>query len=108
MATALVLEPFVSEANLFMVRRHAIFQGYHFFDRLGFDRNARDRFKDSPYYEDCKRFCHNYDQNAFDPNYESKPLEFFEPMMRHLFARNPCHMELTERADDNASRQAAE
>ena len=28
-----------------------------------------------------------YDQSAFDPAYDSAPLEFFEPMVRRLFER---------------------
>ena len=34
---AVILEPFVSEANHWMVKHHAIFQGYHFFHHLGLD-----------------------------------------------------------------------
>ena len=54
---------------------------------------AREKYKDSPYYEDCKYFCHNYDQNTFDCDYPTKPLEFFEPMVRRLFANNGGHMD---------------
>ena len=38
---AVLLEPFVSEANHWMVKHHAIFQGYYFFHYLGMDRNLR-------------------------------------------------------------------
>ena len=34
-------------------------------------------------------FLHRWDQAAFDPAYESLPLEFFEPMVRRVFAREP-------------------
>ena len=51
------------------------------------ERNSRDRFKDHPYYEYTAQFCHLYDQSAFDPEYESEPLEFFEPMVERLFAK---------------------
>ena len=47
----------------------------------------RDRFKDSPHFQRCAEFCHKYDQAAFDPDYESEPLEFFEPMVERVFAR---------------------
>lgn len=36
----------------------------------------RDKFKDHPYFNDCKDFCEKYDQNSFDPEYESLPLDF--------------------------------
>src|SRR5262245_59902243 len=36
---AAILKPFVSEQNLWMVDKHAIFQGYYFFQHLGLDQN---------------------------------------------------------------------
>ncbi|MEO1187910.1 MAG: HD domain-containing protein [Pseudomonadota bacterium] len=83
---AAILKPFVSEQNHWMVANHGMFQGYYFFHHLGLDRNMRDQFKDHPYYEYTAQFCHLYDQSAFDPDYESEPLEFFEPMVERLFA----------------------
>ena len=84
---AAILKPFVSEENHWMIANHGIFQGYYFFEYLGLDRNMRDRFKDSPHFQRCAEFCHKYDQAAFDPDYESEPLEFFEPMVEGVFAR---------------------
>lgn len=83
---ATIVEPFVSEENHWIIKHHGIFQGYYFFEYLGLDKNGRDAFKDHPYYQACYDFCHLYDQNSFDPDYESKPLEFFEPMIRRVFA----------------------
>lgn len=48
---AAILEPYVSEENHWMVKHHAIFQGYYFFEYLGLDRNIRDQFKEHPYYD---------------------------------------------------------
>ena len=84
---AAILKPFVSEKNHWMVANHGMFQGYYFFHHLGLDRDMRDQFKDHPYYEYTAQFCHLYDQSAFDPDYESEPLEFFEPMVERLFAQ---------------------
>nr|WP_070958739.1 HD domain-containing protein [Hyphomonas sp. Mor2] len=85
---AAILKPFVSEQNHWMVANHGMFQGYYFFHHLGLDRDMRDQFKDHPHYEYTAQFCHLYDQSAFDPDYESEPLEFFEPMVERVFA-NP-------------------
>ncbi|MEK9642607.1 MAG: peptidase, partial [Paracoccaceae bacterium] len=49
----------------------------------------RDAFKGHPYFDDCAEFCERWDQSSFDPNYDSKPLEFFEQMVRDVFARTP-------------------
>jgi len=84
---AAILKPFVSEKNHWMVANHGMFQGYYFFHHLGLDRNMRDQFKDHPYYEYTAQFCHLYDQSAFDPDYESESLDFFEPMVERLFAQ---------------------
>ena len=84
---AAILKPFVSEQNHWMVAQHGVFQGYYFFHHLGLDRNMRDRFQGHEWYEYTAQFCHLYDQNAFDPDYDSEPLEFFEPMVRRVFAR---------------------
>jgi len=83
---AAVLRPFVSEANHWMVAQHAIFQGYYFFHHVFLDRNMRDQFRGHPHFERTARFCELYDGPAFDPSYESLPLETFEPMVRRVFA----------------------
>lgn len=99
---AAVLKPFVSEKTHWILKHHGLFQGYYYDHFLGGDRNARDRFRDHPYYEACVYFCANYDQNAFDPNYESLPLAFFDPMVRRVMAQSKFgHAEL-------ASTQTAE
>jgi predicted HD phosphohydrolase len=81
---AAILKPFVSEQNHWMVANHAIFQGYYFFDYLGLDRNMRDQFKGHPWYEYTAQFCHLYDQNSFDPAFDSEPLETFIPMLERV------------------------
>jgi predicted HD phosphohydrolase len=83
---AAILQPFVSEENHWMVAHHAIFQGYYFFHHLGLDRDMRDQFRGHPSFEHTAVFCHRYDQEAFDPAYESMPLEAFEPMLQRVMA----------------------
>ena len=84
---AAILKPYVSEANHWMIANHGIFQGYYFFHYLGLDRNMRDQYRGHPHFEYCAQFCHLYDQNAFDPAYESLPLSTFEPMVRKVFSQ---------------------
>jgi predicted HD phosphohydrolase len=79
-----IVKPFVSEANHWMVAHHGIFQGYYFWHHLGGDRNTRERFRDSPYFDYTEEFCAKYDQTAFDPDYVSAPLEHFEPLVRQF------------------------
>jgi len=95
---AAILKPYVSEKTHWIVLHHCVFQGYYYNHHLGGDRNARDKYRDSPYYDDCVYFCHHYDQAAFDPDYASYDLKFFEPMLRRVFGCNPGHLELAETA----------
>ncbi len=81
-----ILKPFVSEKTHWIAAHHGIFQGYYFFHHLGLDRNMRDQFKDSPYYEDCAEFVAKYDQNAFDPDYDNMTLEDFRPMVERVLS----------------------
>ena len=85
---AAILQPFVSTENYWMIKHHAIFQGYYFFHHLGLDRNAREEFKQfSSLYKRTAKFCEAYDAAAFDPDAETFPLDFFEPMLRRIFAQ---------------------
>ena len=86
---ATILKPYVSEANHWMVEHHGIFQGYYFFHHLGLDRDMREQFRGHPHFEYTAQFCHLYDQVAFDPNYESMPLQAFEPMVQLILTRPP-------------------
>ena len=83
---ATILEPFVDDRNHWIVKHHGIFQGYYFFHHLGLDRNMRDGFREHPYWKDCAEFCEKYDQNSFDPEYETFPLAHFESLVRKIFA----------------------
>ncbi len=80
-----IVKPFVSEANHWMVEHHGIFQGYYFWHHLGMDRDTRDRYRDSPYYDYTDEFTAKYDQSAFDPTYTSATLEHYEPLIRKFF-----------------------
>ena len=88
---AAVLRPFVSEKIYWIVKHHGLFQMYYFAHHLGGDRNARDRYRDHQWYDDAIRFCELYDQNCFDPDYDSEPLAFFAPMVERLFRRENIH-----------------
>lgn len=83
---AAIVKPFASEANYWMVAYHGIFQGFYFWHHIGGDRNARDAYRDSPYFDYTAEFCAKYDQTAFDADYRSEPLEHFEPLVRQFLA----------------------
>ena len=84
---AAILKPYVSERNHWMLEKHGVFQGYYFFHHLGLDRDMREQYRGHPDFEYTAQFCHLYDQNSFDPAYESMPLTAFEPMVRRVMDR---------------------
>ncbi len=84
---AAIIKPFVSEELHWICEKHGIFQGYYFFHYLGQDRDMREQYRDHEHFDACAQFCEKYDQAAFDPDYESLPLEFFEPMVMRVMAR---------------------
>ncbi len=84
---AAILKPFVREELYWTCLHHGHFQGYYYFHYLGMDRDSREQFRDNPHFDFCAEFCEKYDQAAFDPDYESESLEFFEPMVHRVMAR---------------------
>lgn len=86
---AALLRPYISEANHWMIQNHTVFQGYYFWHHTGRDRNAREKFRGHPHFERTASFCEKWDMPAFDPKYDSMPLEAFEPMIRRIFGREP-------------------
>ena len=86
---AAVLRPYVSEKTYWLLLKHGEFQMYYYAHHLGADRNKRDKHKDHKYYDDCVKFCEQWDQSSFDPNYKSLPLKEFEPLIKKIFSRKP-------------------
>ncbi len=83
---AAIIKPFVCEELHWITEHHGIFQGYNFFHYIGLDRNMRDKFHGHPHYAATAEFIDKYDCPAFDPDYDTAPLSFFEPMVMKLFA----------------------
>jgi predicted HD phosphohydrolase len=84
---AAMLKPYVRPHVYWMIRQHGLFQGYYYFHHFGMDRDAREKYRGHPAFEMCVEFCAKYDQAAFDPDYDTMPLEAFAPMVRRIFAR---------------------
>ena len=84
---AAILKPFLDEEEHWIVQQHGIFQGYYFFHYLGLDRDLREQYRGHPHFQATADFCEQYDQNSFDPAYDTAPLSFFEPMVMKLFER---------------------
>ncbi|MFG6668672.1 HD domain-containing protein [Halomonas sp. HNIBRBA4712] len=86
---AAILEPYVDPLNLWMIRHHEIFQGYHYRRYFGQDPHLREQYRDHPAYERTVRFCDEWDQASFDPDYDTLPLSYFVPMVERVLRRTP-------------------
>jgi len=86
---AAMLRPYVSDKTYWVVQHHGIFQGYYYFHQVGLDRDERERFRGHPFFEDCVTFCERWDQTSFDPDYDTMPIEAFEPTLRRVLTREP-------------------
>lgn len=85
---AAILKPFVSDKMYWIIKYHPIFQQYVWAHHIGGNRDTRDVFKSHPYYQEAIKFCNEYDQNSFDPEFESFSLDFFAPIVKRVFS-NP-------------------
>ena len=85
--SAEVVRPFVRWEVSWVIEHHGIFQMLYYAHHYGWDKDARDRYRDHPCFDTCAKFCERWDQSSFDPEYPTKPLEYFEPMVRKVFAR---------------------
>lgn len=86
---ASVLRPFVAERISWIVEHHPVFQMYYYAPNMGGSKHARERYRGHRWFNDCVEFCELYDENCFDSQYESLPLETFEPMVYEVFQRDP-------------------
>jgi len=86
---ASIIKPYVSKKTHWIIEKHGEFQMFYYAHHLGGEKNKRDKYKNHEYYQAAIDFCEKYDQNSFDPNYKSLPLEFFKPMVKKIFSRKP-------------------
>jgi predicted HD phosphohydrolase len=106
---AAILRPYVSQNTHWMIEHHPVFQGHYFFDKVGKDPDMREQYRDHPAFDMAERFCGEYDQTAFDPEYPTATMEFFEPIVRRIFAREPwgAHHESEWPLDSAPAKQQA-
>lgn len=86
---AAIVRPYVRAEVTWIIEMHGLFQMRYYAHFYGRDPEGHLAFKDHPWYDACTRFCEICDQSAFDPAYPTKPLAYFEPMVRDVFGRQP-------------------
>jgi predicted HD phosphohydrolase len=84
---AAIIKPYVRADVYHMIRAHQDFQGRHYYHHFGGDADAREKYRCEPWFALAERFADEWDQVAFDPDYDTLPLEHFEPLVRERMAR---------------------
>lgn len=82
-----IMRPFLRDEVVWTVEHHGTFQMYYYAHHYGWDRELRQKYADSPFYQSCVDFCERWDQSSFDPDYPMDSLESFENEVREVFAR---------------------
>jgi predicted HD phosphohydrolase len=82
-----ILKPYVRDEVYEVIRAHQDFQGRHYYHHFGGNPDARDQYEGQPWFELAATFADDWDQTAFDPAYDTLPLEHFEGRMREVFAQ---------------------
>ena len=82
---AAIVKPYVRPDVYNVIRVHQDFQGRHYYHHFGGDPNARDRYEGAEWFALAAQFADEWDQIAFDPEYDTLPLEHFEPLVRDVF-----------------------
>jgi len=88
--SAEIIKPYVRSEVYEMIRVHQDFQGRHYYAHFGADPDARERHRDELTADEwalAERFADEWDQTAFDPAYDTLPLEHFEPLVRQVTAQ---------------------
>ena len=81
-----ILRPYVRDEIVQVILAHQDFQGRHYYHHFGGDPDAREQYAGEPWFALAGTFADGYDQDSFDPDYPTKPLSHFEPLVRTVFA----------------------
>ncbi len=82
-----ILKAYVSHETYEIIRTHQDFQGRHYYALMGKNPNARSQYEKESWYESARQFTDEWDQVAFDHEYDTLPLSYFEPMIDRIFAQ---------------------
>jgi len=86
---AAIARPYISEGGYRILRHHMEFQWKHYGAFILKPTDMRDRYVGMPWYDDAVLFSDEFDQNSFDPKYDTLPLAEFEPLVRQFFGTEP-------------------
>ena len=81
-----MLKPYVADEIYHAIVHHQDFQGRYYYEHLGKDPEAREKYRGEPWFEMAEKIVDKWDAPAFDPAFDVDSLESFEPEIRRVFA----------------------
>jgi predicted HD phosphohydrolase len=84
---AAIVKPHVRADVYHVIRVHQDFQGRHYYHHFGGNPDARAQYEGAEWFDLAARFADEWDQIAFDPDYDTLKLDHFEPLVRDRMAR---------------------
>ena len=103
--SAEVIRPYVREEVTWIISMHGLFQMFYFGPKeyigneIGIDKSLRERYKDHKWFSSCDKFCRDWDQMSFDPDYPTKSLDYFKPLVNEIFSRTPFDPKFVGKAE---------
>ncbi|MBI3653087.1 MAG: HD domain-containing protein [Acidobacteria bacterium] len=83
-----ILKPYVSQETYEIIRTHQDFQGRHYYALMGKNPNGRSLYEAEAWYSKAVQFADEWDQTSFDHEYDTLPLDYFEPLLERVFAQS--------------------
>ena len=96
---ASIIRPYVRPEVTWVVNMHGVFQYKYYGHHIDLDPDQRDAYRDHRWFDSCAKFCELWDQESFDPDYPTEPIETFEPMLREIFSRTPFDPAIVDDVD---------
>ena len=84
---ASIIRPYVRAEVTWILEMHGVFQYKYYGDEVGLNPDERERWRGHQWFDRCEQFCGDWDQMSFDPEYDSKSLAHFIPMITEIFTR---------------------
>ena len=84
--SAEIIKPYVRDDVYHTILNHQDLQGRHYYHHFGAPTDLREQFREETWFSLCEQFTDDWDQQAFDPDYDTLPLDHFEPLVRKMTA----------------------
>ncbi len=80
-----ILKPYVCDDLYWTIKYHQDFQGRYYYEHLGMDKDAREKFRGESWFATAEKLVDCWDAPAFDPDFASDSLESFAPEITRVF-----------------------